>query len=75
MPQSRRLAAAFASCYFEREDAQTLLSSFEDRAIVSRDNEASGINVRIESGDYCFFVDGAWNCAGESCSNPNHHVG
>jgi hypothetical protein len=30
--------------------------------------------VRIESGDYCFFVDGAWNCAGESCSNPNHHV-
>jgi hypothetical protein len=26
-------------------------------------------------GDHCLFVDSAWNCVGDRCSNPNHHAG
>jgi hypothetical protein len=41
---------------------------------VGREIEVTSTNARIEGGDYCLFVDGAWNCAGESCSNPKHRL-
>jgi hypothetical protein len=31
-------------------------------------------NLRIDSDDYCLFVDGEWNCAGERCSNQSHRL-
>jgi hypothetical protein len=37
-----------------------------------RGNEAKSSNSNIDGGDYCLFVDGVWNCAGKSCSSPQH---
>jgi hypothetical protein len=35
---------------------------------------AMSTDEHFTSGDHCFFVDGAWNCTGDRCSNPKHHV-
>jgi hypothetical protein len=31
-------------------------------------------DVRMDSGNYCLFVDGEWNCEGEQCSNQSHRM-
>jgi hypothetical protein len=40
-----------------------------------RMSEATNANARIDSGDHCYFIDGEWNCVGERCSSPSHHLG
>jgi hypothetical protein len=35
---------------------------------------AMSTGAHFTSGDHCFFVDGAWNCTGDRCSNPKLHV-
>jgi hypothetical protein len=46
-------------------------------AIVDGDvhtGERNIANSQIDSDNYCLFVDGGWNCAGEECSNRSHHL-
>jgi hypothetical protein len=57
---------------FSSTRAEAPFSALVDGDVQSGDRATA--NRKIDSGNYCLFVDGGWNCAGDLCSIRSHRV-
>jgi hypothetical protein len=57
---------------FSSTGAEAPFSTPVDGDVQSGDR--ANASVDIDSGNYCLFIDGGWNCAGGQCSNRSHRV-